>query len=478
MTATPSPATSVPGPRAPVLGWRGQAIRFLHDPITFMQALYREHGRLAAWVAGNPMWMFAFGPAYNQLVLADPARFYNTPIAPLATPPNTALSRLTHNLLSMNGDVHRRQRRLVLPAFHKKRVEGYRDEMVAIAERELAGWRVGQRRDIAREMQRLTLCIASGTLFGVDASAEAGSVGSVIHSWMGLLESGGVFLLPKDLPGTPMRRLLRTSDRLEARIQAIIDHKRASGDAGDAATGGMGRDVLAMLIEARDESGAAMTDAELIGQTSVLFVAGHETSSNALTWTLFLLSQHPRILADLVDELHGALHGAAPTVEQLGRLPLLDRVLKESLRLLPPAPFQMRYGTAPFQLGPHMAPAGATVTLSAYMTHRLPEIYLQPLSFDPARWETLDPTVYEYMPFGAGPHMCIGSTFAIMEVKLVLAMIVQRFRLQLAPGARIDRRVTITMSPRHGMPMAIVPNDRAVKPGGVRGNIHQMVALR
>ena len=469
MAATTSPTTAVPGPRAPLLGWRGQAIRFLRDPVAFMQALYREHGRVAASAAGRPLWMFGFGAPYNQLVLSDAARFHSVPIAPLGTPPGSALARLTYNLLSMNGDIHRQQRRLALPAFHRRRVEGYRDEMVAIAERELAGWQPGQRRDIARAMQRLTLSIASWTLFGVDATADADSVGALIQRWMQLVESGAVFLLPKDLPATPMRRLLRASDELETRIRGLIAQKRANL----AARG----DVLSMLIQARDDDGTAMTDSELIGQTAMLFVAGHETSSNALTWTLFLLSQHPGVLADRQDELRGVLHGAAPAVEQLGRLPLLERVVKESLRLLPPAPFQMRYSAAAVQFGPYSVPAGATITLSSYITHRLPEIYPEPLRFLPERWERIDPSVYEYMPFGAGSHMCLGSTFALMEIKIVLAMILQRFRLELLPGARVDRRVTITMGPRHGMPMALLPADAAPRPGTVRGNIREMVDL-
>jgi cytochrome P450 len=464
MAITSSTAAVVPGPHAPLFGWRGQVFRFLSDPVGFMQALYRDHGRIAASVQGRSLWMFGFGAEYNQQVLSDAARFLSVPLAPVGTPPDTALARLTDNLLSMNGARHKQQRRLALPAFHKKRVEGYRDEMVAIAERALAGWRAGQTLDMAREMQFLTMCIASQTLFGVDASADASSVAPLIGRWMVLLESGGVFLLPKDWPGTPMRRLMRVADRLEARIRALIEQKRANPTAH--------HDVLSMLIAARDEDGTALTDAELIGQTSVLFVAGHETSSNALTWTLFLLSQHPRVLADLRDELAGVLHGDAPTVEQLGRLPLLERVIKESMRLLPPAPFQMRHSAAPFQFGPYEAPAYATVTISSYITHRLPEIYPDPLRFHPARWETLDPTVYEYMPFGAGSHMCIGSTFALMEIKIVLAMLLQHFGFQLAPGTRVERRVTITMSPRYGMPMTVLPPGSAPRPLRPRGNIH------
>ena len=466
--ATQPLTAAIPGPRAR-FGWRGQAITFLRDPIALMSALRRDYGELAGVMRNHPWWMFAFGPAYNQQVLSDAALFHSTPIAPLTTPPSSALARLTRNLLSMNGDTHRQQRRLMLPAFHRKRVEGYRDEMVTITEAALARWRAGQQIDMARAMQHLTLCIASQTLFGVDATHDAGGVGTLIHRWMDGLESGGVMLLPKDLPATPFRRLLRLSDQLEARIVAMIAHKRANP--------GAQHDVLSMLLAARDEDGAALSDDELIGQASVIFVAGHETSSNALTWTLFLLAQHPRVLADVQDELAAALGGAAPTVEQLATLPLLERIIKESMRLLPPATFMMRYTTRATQLGPHALPAGATVTLSPYITHHSPALYPAPERFDPARWETIAPGTYEYMPFGAGSHMCLGSTFAMMEIKIVLAMLLQRFRFELRPAARIDRRVKITMSPRWGMPMVARPRDATIRPAQVRGNVREMVEL-
>ncbi len=369
----------------------------------------------------------------------------------------------------MNGDQHRRQRRLVLPAFHRRRVETYRDQMVALTARMLDGWRVGRRLNIAGEMQQLTLCIATATLFGLDATQEAGSVGRLIHQWMALNESIGVLLLPRPWPGTPLRRLLALSEQIEARILTMIGQKRADL-AGQ-------NDVLAMLIQARDEDGAALTDTDLIGQAGLIFIAGHETSSNALTWTLFLLSQHPRVLADVLDELAGALRGDAPTVEQLDRLPLLERVIKESMRLLPPATFMMRVSTAPFELGPYALPSGATVTLSPYITHHMPALYPEPERFLPERWLTIDPSVYEYVPFGAGPHMCLGATFATMEIKIVLAMLLQRYQLALSPGARIDRRVKITMSPKYGMPMLVAPRGERLQPGAVRGNIREMVEL-
>jgi cytochrome P450 len=279
----------------------------------------------------------------------------------------------------------------------------------------------------------------------------------------------GPTLLPIDLPGLPLRRLLRLSDRLDADIRAMVERRRAS-------LGGE-RDVLAMLLHARDEDGASMSDAELIGQATVLFIAGHETSSNALTWTLFLLSQHPQVLGDLRDELHGVLRGDAPAAAQLGRLPLLDRVVKESMRLLPPASISLRVSTAPFKLGPYELPRGTTVFFSQYATHHMPELYPEPERFLPERWLAIDPPVYEYLPFGAGPRMCIGATFALLEIKIALAMIVQRYQLALQPGARIDRRLRITLSPRQGMPMIVLPPDRAPPVNRPRGNIREMVDL-
>jgi cytochrome P450 len=468
-TTEPTYAATAPGPPAP-FGWRGQSIAFLRDSIGFMARLYQRYGLVASWMAGNPWWLFAFGPEHNHQVLSDPARFNSAPIAPPGAPPDSALARLTYNLLSMNGAVHRQQRRLVLPAFHRKRVETYRDQMVALTARHLDAWRPGARLDLAAEMRRLTLCIASRTLFGLDAERDAHSVGAEIQDWMARLESSGVYLLPPGLPGGPFRRLLRRSDHLEERVRAMIDARRACPD---------GDDVLAMLLQARDEDGARLSESELIGQTSLVFVAGHETSSNALTWTLFLLAQHPQVAADLCDELAGELRGAPPTVEQLGRLPLLERVVKESLRLLPPAPFLVRVATAPFSLGAYHGPQGGTVTISPYLTHRLPELYDEPARFQPARWERLDAGTYGYLPFGAGPHMCLGATFALMEVRIVLAMILQRYRLAVVPGARIDRRVKITLSPRHGMPVVVHPADGrfAASRAPVRGNIHEMVDL-
>ena len=451
----------------PLIGWRGNLLRFGSDPLGYAQDLYRTYGDLVAFVDGRPGWTFAFGPHHSHTLLANPDLFYSHPF--MQAPPGSALERLSSGLLSMNGPAHRQRRKLVLPAFHRQRVENYHADMVAITHELLDGWRLGERLDIAREMQKLTLRIVSKTLFGLQAGPDGVRLGMMIKRLLNLLDSLGPSLVPLDWPGFPLWRLLRLAERLDAELRAMIERRRASG--------GAAQDVLSMLLHARDDQGALMSDAELIGQAAVLFIAGYETTSNALTWTLFLLSQHPNVLRDLRDELDGLLRGTAPAPAQLEHLPLLDRVVKESLRLLPPVGISLRVSTASFELGPYQLPRGTTVFFSQYVTHHMPELYPQPEHFLPERWATIDPPVYAYLPFGGGPRMCIGTSFALLEIKIALAMIVQRFALALERGARIDRRLRITLAPRQGMPMVVFAHDRALPINRPRGNIREMVEL-
>ena len=459
----------VPGPHAlPLIGWRVNAFRFLNDPLRYMQHTYATYGEIAGLVRGDTRQIFAIGPHYNRQLLTDAGLFYS--IFETITPERIKKRRRSIGLLNMNGEQHKQQRRLMQPAFHKKQIETYRDDMVAIAQAALDRWRPGEVLDVAHAMQQITLRVAAKTLFGLDLSDTAEGMGLLIKRWLQTpFFSPSIALVPLDVPGTPYHRMMSTTEQLEDAMLALIARKQA--------TTAEQSDVLAALIQARDEDGTGMTDMELLGQTTTLLVAGHETSSNALSWTLFLLAQHPDVYAALVDEIEGTLHGAAPRVEQFRDLPLLERVVKESMRLLPPATLQSRVSTAPFALGRYEFPKGAIVTLSQYLTHRLPELYPDPLKFRPARWERIDPSVYEYMPFGAGPRMCIGASFAMMEIKLVLAMLLQRYRLSLLPGTTVDWQVKITLAPKGALPMQVTAQDRQFSKTPVRGTIHEMVDL-
>ncbi len=462
---------TAPGPRAlPLVGSRGNFARFLLDPVGYTAGLYRSYGRVCTIASGRSGGMlFAFGPEHNHRILSDTELFRSPSFLNFPVSEGSAPQRLDSGLISMNGAQHKQHRRLLQPAFHRRQVEGYRDVMVAVAERYLERWRAGAQLDLAREMQLLTLQVASSVLFGLDTEAEADRLGAMTTRWFELLFAPAVLLAPFDLPGSPYRAMLRHADVMDTAYRAMIGRKRASGEAQ--------QDVLATLIQTRDEDGARLSDAELIGHAHNIFVAGHDSSANTLTWALFLLAQHPQVSVDLRDELDGLLGGAAPTQEQLGRLPLLDGVIKETMRLMTPAVMLRRDAAAACEIGSYQVAGGTPVLISPYITHRLDELYPDPERFRPARWIGLERGPYEYLPFGAGPHMCIGASFAQQEMKLVLALIVQRYALECVRGARVDRQVRLFLAPRGGMPLRLLPPDRRPQRVPVSGNVHEMVNL-
>jgi cytochrome P450 len=488
-TAHPTTWT-VPGPRPDrVFGRTGNIVRMFADPIGYCDRLFREHGRIAALTAGggtnvySPLpacagTVFAFGPDVVHDVTSQHDVFAKHPLTgtfyrrATAGGRTAALRHYTVGLFGVNGDEHRRHRRLLMPAFHRKRVESYRDTMIALTDEALGALRPGESVDMADVMRVLTLRIATTTLFGQDVGPQGERLGHMLQDSLRLLTAPLTQLLPLEAPGLPYRRFLDLASRFDDEMRALIARKYAAGATSN--------DVLSMMIQARDEeSGTALTDDELIGHTGVIFAAGHETSANALTWTLLLLSQHPHVMNDLLDELAGELHGDAPTIEQLPRLPLLEAVVKESLRVLSPVPFNGRVTASATALAGHELPPNTEVMVSLYHTHRMPDLYAEPDRFDPRRWESISPTIFEYNPFSAGPRMCIGATFAMMEIRLVLALLLQRFRFQLERHARIDRAGLITLGPRRGLPGVVHRQDRrcGAGVGGVRGNVREMVRL-
>jgi cytochrome P450 len=457
-----------PGPRPlPILGKRGRKFLFYHDPIAYHRYVYQTYGTLAAFIEGGAK-LLVYGSEYNRQILSQTEVFHaDRGAAP--GPADSALHRLGSGLNGMSGELHKQQRRLMQPAFHRLHIETYRDTMVAITRQLIDRWPIGQTLDIAEAMGQITLCIVSETLFAIDATKDVDSLGHLIARWIGLNVNRAVHMFPFDYPGTPFRRLLRLSERLETYIRTMIQHKRTHP--GDQA------DVLTLLLQAQDADGTRLTDEELIGHTTVLFFAGFETSAVALTWTLFLLAQHPQVMADLLDELTGTLHGDAPTVDQVRALPLLDRVIKESMRLLPPSIQGGRIAVQPFAMGGYEFPAGTKVMYSEYITHHMHDLYPQPERFLPDRWCASEPSPYAYIPFLAGARRCLGAEFAMLEMKIVLSLILQHYRLALMLNTRIDRLVRFTLVPKYGMPMRVGKQDRQFAKVAVRGNIHEMVDL-
>ncbi len=277
----------------------------------------------------------------------------------------------------------------------------------------------------------------------------------------------GVWVYPLPVPGTPYQGMLRQTERIKKALLAMIARRRADP--------GTRSDVLSLLMEARDNEGRGMTNAELVGQAAILFIASFETTTSALTWSLFLLAQHPTVMHDLMDEIESVLGDAPPRADQLPQLPFLQCVIKESLRILPPVPYTVRVAQQPLKVGPFDVPQETRVVASHYLTHHLPDLYPEPERFRSERWRDINPTQYEYLPFNAGPRICIGAAFATQVLKISLAMILQRFRFTVVPGTRINRIVAISMNPRHGLPMIIAKKDRNYSVSEVRGQIRKMV---
>jgi len=447
-------------------------VHFFRDPIGCMRELQQKYGSLVALgpiAFGEPtkLHVLAIGPEFNRQVLGDPAKFRTTGQF-IHGPNDSAQRRIRFGLTRMNGPQHKQQRQLILPPFHKKAVAGYHDLTVELAQEVIGQWKPG-RRDVYTDMRAVTLRIASAVLFGHEAS-DAYRIGHLLEVWARRNFSGPVWFFPVNIPGTPYHRLLKHAELVEQEILRLVEKRRR--DPSDRT------DVLSILIQARDDENRGMTDMELVGQATILFGASFETTASTLTWTVFLLAQHPGIMRELMDELDRVLGGDAPTREQLPQLSFLDRVIKESMRILPPVPFTIRAADEDqIPMGSLMLSHGARVICSHFLTHHLPDIYPEPELFRPDRWREIDPTQYEYLPFSAGPRACVGAMFAIQVLKISLAIILQKFRFAIVPDAQIDRVVRITMNPRYGMPVVLHENDRRYESSQVRGQIHEMVKL-
>ncbi|MBL9004851.1 MAG: cytochrome P450 [Myxococcales bacterium] len=363
---------------------------------------------------------------------------------------------LGEGLLTAEGDAHLRQRRLVQPAFHKQRLRGYGSAMIDCTTQYRSELQDGELRDMHTEMMRLTLRIVGRTLFDVDTSADADEIGQCLHNFV---QSFNFTMLPfypllRHLPLPQVRRIHATRAALDRYIYRIIDERRKSGrDHGD---------LLSMLIAATDqesEGATTLSDTQLRDECLTLLLAGHETTANALTWTLFLLSQHPAVEQRLLGEIDSVLGDRLPTIDDLPRLSYCEQVVAESLRLYPPAYAIARRVLEPIDLpSGHRLQPGSLAIVPIRVIHRLPTFYPDPERFDPERF-TAEAKArrprFAYLPFSHGPRNCIGEHFAWMEAVLVLATLLQRVQFRLAPGQVVEPDPLITLRARYGMRMRV-----------------------
>ena len=416
------------------------------DPLAFLTGLARRYGdgvhfRLAA---------------QHVTLLSDPEHVRDVLVTRQRTfVKSRALDRarllLGEGLLTANGEHHLRQRRLAQPAFHRQRMAGYASTMIEEGLKIRETWRDGAELDVSREMMRVTLAIAGRTMFSTDVSGEAEEIGAALTNALELFD---IAVLPfaevfVKLPLPRSRRFNRARARLDQTIHRIIAERRRDGrDRGD---------LLSMLMLARDEEGdgTGMSDAQLRDEALTIFLAGHETTANALAWTWYLLAQNPQAESRLHAELEAVLGMEAPEAEDFPALDYTRRVLAESMRLYPPAWVLGRRPLVDFEIGGHLVRAGSIVLMSQWVVHRDPRWWADPLRFDPDRWggpaERERPR-FAYFPFGGGTRQCIGEHFAWMEGVLLLATIAQRWRFRLAPGAVPTTQPLITLRAR-GMRM-------------------------
>jgi len=447
--ATAAASGLPPGPKPVIPGVNLFAIR--RNPIKFLTDLTAQYGDLVYFKLGPQPIFLVNNPDYIRDVLVTHNRTFMK-----GEGLQRAKRLLGEGLLTSEGEFHLRQRRLAQPAFHRQRIAGYATTMVEYAARMRDEWRAGETRDVGREMMRLTLAITGKTLFDADVEGEADEIGEALTTTFDMFNR---MTLPFSqlldrLPLPATKRFQKARERLDATIYRIIDERRAVAvDRGD---------LLSMLIQARDEEGdgTGMTDEQLRDEAMTIFLAGHETTANALTWTWYLLSQHPEVEAGFHAEVDDVLKGALPTVEDFPRLRYTEMVFAEAMRLYPPAWIIGRRALGDYQIDGYAVPARSILLMSQYIMHHDPRFFPDPFRFDPERWtpEAKESRPkFSYFPFGGGPRLCIGEHFAWMEGALVLATIAQRFRMRLAPDHPVEMQPLVTLRPKHGMRMILEP---------------------
>jgi cytochrome P450 len=417
------------------------------DPLAFVSRLARTYGDVSHAVAGGEHLVLLNRPQLVKNVLVTDQRNFRK-----GRGLERARRLLGDGLLTSEGDTHLRQRRLIQPAFHKERIASYASAMTEYADRVQQRWVDGSAIDVSHEMTRLTLGVVGRTLFNADVESQARDVGQALTA---VLDSFWTTMLPfvdvlERLPIPLLKRGREARARLDGIIYGLIaERRRAPGDRGD---------LLSMLLLAQDEEqgGRGMTDAQVRDEAMTIFLAGHETTANALSWTWYLLSGAPEVEARMHAEIDRALGGRVPTVGDIPKLAVVEQVITEAMRLYPPAWIIGRRAIDAYSVEGYVLPPRTIVLVSPYVMHRDPRFFAEPERFAPERWtpefrQSLPP--FAYFPFGGGTRRCIGEAFAWTELMLVVATIAQRWTLRLVPGHPVVPQPVVTLRPKHGIRM-------------------------
>jgi cytochrome P450 len=420
---------------------------FRSDPLAFGLGIARRFGDIAHYSLG-PLHIYQLNrPELIRQVLVEQAEKFHKPrVLKRALRPIAG-----DGLLTSDGDPWRQQRKLMQPAFHHRQLQAYADVMVELATSMVESFVDGEVRNIGDEMAKLTLAVVVKSLFGADLPFDAGELGQSILAALDAANQrmNSVLPAPSWAPTRRNLRLRRALRRQEAMLRILVEARRASGESRN--------DLLSVLLAAVDEdSGARMSDQQLRDEMMTLFGAGQETTATLLTWTWYLLSRHPEVEEKLVEELDLVLAGRAPVMADLAKLPYTEMVIREALRLYPPAPMFGREPIEDVSIGGYDVPKGSLIVVNTYALQRDARFFEDPESYHPERfasgWEARIPR-YAYLPFGGGPRVCIGGAFAMMEARLVLATVAQRYKLSLDSPEEIAPVQLVTLRP--GRPIRV-----------------------
>lgn len=445
-----TPAPRLPGPMIP--GWSQWITNLLpwrvdFDSLSYMLKSTQQFGNFfAIWIGDQPIYIVTNPALVHEILVERAKEFHKADLI------RDAVGAFAGNGLFLNeGESWRRQRKLSQPAFHHQRIAAYGATMVQQTLDLLNGWQAGESRDIAEEMTKLTLGIVNKTLFNVDVRAQADHIGALMTTILTRANDRINNYNPV------WARLFKAKEQREAAaiqelfaiIEGIIaEHRRTGADTGD---------LLSMLLAARDEEGNPMSAQQLRDEVITLFIAGHETTANAVAWAFYLVARHPEVEAKLLQEL-APLNGQAPTMADLAQMPYSEQVIKETMRLYPPAGGVTRQPIQDIMLGGYPVAKGCTIAISTYAMHRDPKLYPDPERFDPDRFtpekEANLPRM-AYLPFGGGPRICIGNSFAMLEARLILLTVLQQFTLQPASTKAVRAEQLFTLRPKGGLKMVI-----------------------
>ena len=425
----------------------GHLLKFRNQRLAWQMKLMIEYGDICRMRLANfPVVLISSGDLAQSVLVENAPYFVKSRGLQLTRP------LLGNGLLTSEYDFHRRQRKLISPGLQHKRVGTYASVMAGFSEQAQARWKEGETIDVSAAMMKLTLAIAGKTLFDADLEGEAKEIGDALTVALRAVSERITSFFPAPLSwplpqNWPVRRAIA---RLEKTVYRVIADRRTSGhDPGD---------ILSMLLAAEEEgSGSKMTDVEVRDETMTLFLAGHETTANALAWTFYLLSRHPDIYARLRSEVDEVLEGRTPELEDVPRLAYTLRVLKEAMRLYPPAYIIGRRATEDVDIGPYRLPKGMTAFINIYGIHRRAKYFPDPERFDPDRFRPEDEKQMRsvYLPFGGGPRVCIGNQFALLEGQLALAAIAQRVTFEAPSDRMVEPEPLVTLRPRHGIPLIV-----------------------